>query len=348
MRSSNNLHGEHPSNSDNTSTHLYTTTNNDRLERYGRWLMAIPRDDIRALQETPEYATFVNAFERLGHAHRKAILRNRELMEEEDAIMENDDDSDSHTGTNDSMVLQGNVSSFPPTTPNTVSTSEQNKSTSSSTYHRLRNRNYSFLQNIAVDDVVLRVLEFLNCSSLINTSQTCHRFHQLAHKSAEQCTHEVTHSRLLENAMKLLRAKEHIEGVSPEDGPFVRIPMLGLGRRVQVSRAGDTEYNGIYFCTGSNGNGFIFTKPRFQEWRKRRDTATNNGVMYGEMINAGREDLTPWRRDAGEVTNNDGLLNTEGEETHPSRLLRCVIAKRFSNEVRSLKCHIFVEFPFSF
>ena len=36
------------------------------LEDCGRWLMAIPRDDVVALQQTPEYSEFLSAFERLG------------------------------------------------------------------------------------------------------------------------------------------------------------------------------------------------------------------------------------------------------------------------------------------
>ena len=39
------------------------------------------------------------------------------------------------------------------------------------------------------------------------------------------------------------------------------------GRRIKVSGAGDPEFNGIYFCTGCNGNGFLFTKPRTPERR---------------------------------------------------------------------------------
>ena len=36
------------------------------LERCGRWLMAVPRDDIVALQQTSEYREFLSAFDKLG------------------------------------------------------------------------------------------------------------------------------------------------------------------------------------------------------------------------------------------------------------------------------------------
>jgi len=36
------------------------------LERCGRWLMAVPRDDVVALQQTSEYREFLQAFDKLG------------------------------------------------------------------------------------------------------------------------------------------------------------------------------------------------------------------------------------------------------------------------------------------
>jgi hypothetical protein len=58
--------------------------------------------------------------------------------------------------------------------------------------------------------------------------------------------------------MQLLRAKEQIEGVgSGIDENHVRVPILLLSRRMLVTDAGDPEYDGIYFCTGCNGNGFV-------------------------------------------------------------------------------------------
>ena len=41
-------------------------SNYGMLERCGRWLMAIPRDDVVALQRTSEYRDFLSAFDRLG------------------------------------------------------------------------------------------------------------------------------------------------------------------------------------------------------------------------------------------------------------------------------------------
>jgi hypothetical protein len=44
------------------------------LEDCGRWLMAIPRDDVVALQQTPEYGEFLSAFDRLGEVRYASFL----------------------------------------------------------------------------------------------------------------------------------------------------------------------------------------------------------------------------------------------------------------------------------
>ncbi len=70
---------------------------------------------------------------------------------------------------------------------------------------------------------------------------TCHRFHELTNRSAEQRVVSLTDGRLLRSAMKMLRAQEQIEGVNvfEDSGHYVPIPMLGLRRRIKVSGAGD-------------------------------------------------------------------------------------------------------------
>lgn len=207
------------------------------LEKCGSWLLAIPRDNVRLLHETPEYSSFMQAFERLGHAHRREIVSNQEILFEDDK--------------------------------------------------KEKSGEYSFLQHLAVDDVIMRIFEFLECGSLARTSMTCHRFCSLAFRSAEQRTQQFfCHSLLcgrwshrksfrsrifLGGMMHLLRAEEQISGVRSDIPPFVTIPMWGLPRRIRVTHSGDEEYNGIYFCTGTNGNGFLFTKPRPKTSRSRHN-----------------------------------------------------------------------------
>ena len=296
-----------------------TTSPADQLERYGKWLASIPRDDVIALRETQEYQDFLLAFERLGHAHRRVISIDRT----------------SRASLDDSGGSQGHHQGDP------------TKSDTHSPY------TMNFLQHVSADDVVLRVLEFLECHSLIRMALTCTRFRQLTYRSATQRTYDVTSTRQLNNVMQLLRAKEQIEGVGIGiRESHVRVPILLLSRRVLVSNAGDPEMNGVYFCTESNGNGFVFTKPRFPEQRTQRQlneagrtmavavppAATHrignqgqrvppNGVLVDDMV-----------VDAVDPQPIDQTPSTrfESEAAQPGQLLRCFISKRFSNEVSLL------------
>ena len=284
---------------------LYATSPADQLERCGRWLSSIPRDDVIILRQTPEYQDFLRAFEKLGHAHRRVISMNRSSMSIE----------------------------YPSNIIHRVDSLDHHKSAASN----------NFLQHLTADDVILRVFEFLECQSLIRTAMTCSRFRQLANRSATQRTYDVATARQLNNVMQLLRAKEQIDGVGNGIHDIhVRVPILLLSRRVLVTDAGDPEYNGVYFCTGSNGNGFVFTKPRFPEQRVQRAGDYTQRALRatgGRPLPAFPEvDLTTT---AGMQNENViGAAETpqaarfESEVAQPGQLLRCIIAKRFSNEVR--------------
>ena len=117
------------------------------------------------------------------------------------------------------------------------------------------------LQQFA-EELILRIFEHLPTLSLSKIMQTCHRFYILGEKSAEQRTLNFASERVLDSKMKVLRAQEQYLGINSNMKPFVQLPMMGLSMRVGVSNAGDIEYNGLYFCTGCNGNGYVFTKPR--------------------------------------------------------------------------------------
>ncbi len=303
--------GDAPMTSPNSAvcaTHIFSPlpgsrlSDNDRLERSGQWLQSIPRDDVIALQQTLEYQNFLIAFDKLGQAHRKVVGMNRSLMSLED-------------------------------------------STSVSTYHPLQGSlfasSFSFLQHLAVDDVILRVFEFLECHSLIRLSRTCSRFRELAYRSATQRTIGVANARQLNNVMKLLRAKEQIDGVSNNiHDSHVRVPMLGLSRRIYVTEAGDPEYNGVYYCTGNSGNGFVFTKPRYPERRIQALAGTGETRPDHPMLPAiRRRSGLPGQQQGGD-DNDDDNYNQEGLENEiakPGQILRCIIAKRFSREVRCAK-----------
>lgn len=357
--------------------------------------MSIPRDDVVALQQTVEYREFLHAFGRLGEAHRRTVTLERQQMEED-----GDDDEEFDDGSGVAQYLRneqpGLVTPIPATASSLRFRSGEHpppppppppSMAPTSTYlHHIQNhhhrRRYSFLQHFAVDDVLLRIFEFIDCLSLVRTGATCHRFRELTIRSAEQRTHRLADGRILRSAMRMLRAQEQIEGVGPREGlgPFVPIPMLGLPRRIRVSGAGDSEYDGIYFCTGFNGNGFLFTKPRIPERRVQPvithggDDNVNhnneNNENFGLVDGGWMEEIPATRRIAGndandnrralvEEVNGDADLDGDndeddvddavqggnvrqgregvvdvlvGDEPNRIRLLRCIIAKRFSNE----------------
>jgi hypothetical protein len=166
----------------------------------------------------------------------------------------------------------------------------------------------SFLQYMAGDDILLRVFEFLECQSLVASTHTCSRFRELADRSAARRVRHIAKERQLSNNMMLLRAKEQMEGIAIDAVCHVNVPTLLLSRRVRVSNSGDPDYNGIFYCTGSSGNGFVFSKPR--------------------------EPLQRVESQSCQSLSEDGLSRDESEAAEPGKLLRCIIEKRFSSEVR--------------
>jgi len=185
---------------------------------------------------------------------------------------------------------------------------------------------FSFLQHMAVDDVVLRVMEFLECRSLIRASSTCSRFHNLTHKSATQRTHQIGKERQLDHIFKLLRAKEEIDGSATLEDCYVPVPMLGLPKRVLVTEAGDPEFNGIYYCTGCDGNGYLFTKPR--NGQARQATTTARSFITNPLTLEELELPTNLLQDLPQPPS-PGFKTSA---LRPNALLRCIIAKRFSDE----------------
>ena len=190
--------------------------------------------------------------------------------------------------------------------------------------------NVSFIQYSVMDDILLRVFEYLDCFSLVKMCHTCTRFKSLAIQNATQRSRDIAKSRQLDQAMKLLRAQEQIEGVGNNiltDRP-VRVPMLGLLQRVLVTGTGDPEFNGIYHCTESNGNGFVFTKPRNPTCRVT--TITRSTTVAG--LYTGSSGINAARVNQHHLHDRFALLDERDRTT--GDVLRCIIEKKFSHEVR--------------
>lgn len=261
-------------------------------------LQSISPVDARPLTHTREYREFLKAVERLESAHRQ-ISQWNDANRMMSSVVAADDSLDAEVAT-----------SFA-----------------------------SFLQHTASDDIVTRVFSFLDCRDLVQAMMTCSRFRELAEQHATERTRAMARGRQLATKMQLLRAQEQIEGIAGTgiSDRHVPVPALLPSRRILISQAGDPEYNGVYFCTGSNGNGFVFTKPRSPE---QRVTTNNNN----ESSSSSSDRRSHHRSMHADVALFDSAA--ESEVAQPGQLLRCIIAKRFSNEVRCVcvcVCVVYME-----
>ena len=181
----------------------------------------------------------------------------------------------------------------------------------------------SFLQSVATDDVIRRIFSYLECFSILNTMITCTRFHHLANAYAVERSRSMVARRQLFTPMALLKADEQImignygigsvsndERISTKGSVRpVPIPTLLLPKCIRVRDCGDSDYNGLYYCTGCNGNGYVFTKPIFPIQKR----PVVNSADFAQCI--------------------DELDTAECHGAEPGQPLRCIIAKRFSQEV---------------
>lgn len=234
-----------------------------------QFLLSIPAEEVNLLQHTREYHNFLGSLECLKQAYQRQI-------------------ASPDRGPSSPPVLDAERSN------NTAAALEVDAS--------------SFLQRDASSELVGNIMDFLECRDLVRAGSTCVRLRAVCHRNAEQrCPAKLRRRQL--SSMQLLRCAEQMEGVSvqaADDGPRVPCPILLPAKRIRVSNCGDFDYNGIYFCTDIDCNGFIFTKPRSP---RRRVPAGARGA-----------------------TSQPG-----GATSQPGELLRCVIAKRFSGAVRRCK-----------
>lgn len=178
--------------------------------------------------------------------------------------------------------------------------------------------------DIISDSIVIRICDFLNCFQLASFSKAGSRFRTLCNLSAKQRTSHLNGRWNIQSHMHLLRAKEQAEGILP-NSIAVRIPLLGLEKRVYVSSCSDHDFNGIYNCTGINGNGYVFSKPRFGNPQRVIDTdaaADADADARGEDLNS----------NGIFVHDEETFPCTSNEKTTKTPFLRCVISKRFSND----------------
>jgi hypothetical protein len=235
----------------------------------------------------------------------------------------------------------------------------------------------SFLQDQASDDELLRVCAFLECRDLVRLSATCTRLCRLVQVFATDQVHGrrnddiVTFSSGGQSrsvSLQYLRIQEQLQGIAPNDPVTVPIPVLLLPLRILVQDCGDDDYNGIYFCTGINGNGYIFSKPyrtlelpsslserdamegtttasshnnhHLPQSSTLRSTSTAGSSHSGHYRKPNL--LPPWLEtmdDSTGLTMGSALGSRTagpcGSNAAAHRRLRCILAKNFSNEVHA-------------
>jgi len=290
------------------------------LEGCGRWLLGIPRDEISVLSRTDEYQTFIHSFDSLESAYRRVIstpspptslmLPSSHSSASAAALLLESDDAESSSsssscGQMDVSEKSPHISSHKirslssaPVIPPAAAAGRQSCTKLSRETGCLKcssvrgtsgvSREENLLQQfLKADDVLIRIFEFLESKSLIQTSKVCSRFRVVSEQSAKQRTFRLARERQLTNAMQLLRVQEQLNGVAWGGGDdnvrtgknmlHVRVPILLLGRVVVVRDAGDPEFNGTYSCTDCSSNGFVFTKPIQQSSRTKRNVSAGEG-----------------------------------------------------------------------
>ena len=160
----------------------------------------------------------------------------------------------------------------------------------------------SFFQRTASPELLVHIADFLPSADLSRLGSTCSRMYSLCQSHADQRCLWNIRQRQLKNTFQLLRCAEQMsEDIIHDGAPHVPFPLLLPKRRIIVSNCGDSDYNGVYYCTDVNGNGFVFSKP-----------------------------LSPRQRLP------EGLLieKNVGDTSPPGQQLRCTISKQFSETVR--------------
>ena len=286
------------------------------LDSCGRWILGIPRHHISFLSRTDEYKLFMQSFDLLESAYRRvistpppptAMLSSSQTSASAASfappppppLLESDDaeSSSSSRQTDDSEKFPcdkiRSVQSAPIQAAAEASRRQSfvqcSKDAGCSKCFKVRgslsvSKEENLLQQfLKADDVLIRIFEFLESKSLIQSSKVCSRFRVVSEQSARQRTFRLARERQLANAMQLLRVQEQLNGVAWSGGDHdirtgnnrlhVRVPILLLGRVVVVRDAGDPDFNGIYSCTDCSSNGYVFTKPIQQSPGSRRSAS---------------------------------------------------------------------------
>ena len=260
-------------------------TAHDSLASATNFLLSIDEEEL-TLQQTEEFRRFLTSVEQLKRAHERInIVRksppasSHSSLEERDIPQCEQNDSSPAVDTVHPLIEEG-----------------------ASEDHQLS----FFQQTTASPELTVNILDFLASGDLARLGSACSQMYALCRSHAgRRCPWNIQR-RQLSTIFQLLRCAEQMnEGSIPDGAPHVPFPLLLPKRRILVSNCGDSDYNGVYYCTDCNCNGFVFSKL-----------------------------LSPRQRFP------EGLLiDDNGEATSPpGHQLRCMISKQFSEMVRVDVC----------
>ena len=117
------------------------------------------------------------------------------------------------------------------------------------------------------DEIIARIFGFLDVHTLTRVTRTSKRMKTIVDNSIQDRMPRNELTRRLAMNLENLRAEEQRKSILAPPNFTVRMPALLLPKRVWVTGCGSADANGIYYCTGVNGNGYVFTKATYKSDR---------------------------------------------------------------------------------
>jgi len=113
------------------------------------------------------------------------------------------------------------------------------------------------------DDFLHRIMGFLDAFTLARISCCCTRTRTLALRVTNGILDGYGSNQSVPrdiSVFTVLRSIEQERGLLLENSPLVKCPFQGLSDRMSVSNATPASLNGVYYCSGIDSNGFLFTR----------------------------------------------------------------------------------------
>ena len=174
------------------------------LDQAAQFLLSIPAEEAVLLKQTREFHSFLRSLERLKQAHQRITPspspphnNNKMLL-----VCFQTTTAVPQQWTNGSHTSLQRTPPTPPASSMMVETAPFDEK--------------SFLQTDASDDVLHRIMDYLESCDLVRAGTTCRRYHHLIHRHVERKCPPKMRQRQLSNTMQLLRCAEQMDGVAAQ------------------------------------------------------------------------------------------------------------------------------------